>query len=344
MTVKIGFIGAGGNANWHMDMIKDVPDCKIVAVTDLDEDKAKAAAEKCGGANAYGSHMTMLAKEDLDCCYISIPPHQHGQPEIDVIHKGLPFFVEKPLALSFDLLDDIAERVEKRGIGTCVGYQIRYLDIMDRAKKMLANTFINTVQAHYFCGCIGGWYTRMALSGGQITEQATHMLDLMRFLLGDVDWVSATKREGAVVTSDKLDASALSAGSIAKEDAGLQLHEYNIWDATSLLMQFESGVPATFTCSCQTNYMFEVLLDIVTTDFRLKIDYEKMEITQRVGKDVKKEVIQADLTPAIDATFIDAVRTNDFSKVRSNYAEAVKSVHLSLAAVEAAENGSIVYL
>ncbi|HOT51028.1 MAG TPA: Gfo/Idh/MocA family oxidoreductase [Candidatus Hydrogenedentes bacterium] len=341
MAVRIGFIGAGGNANWHMDMLRDVPDAKVVAVTDLAFDKAKTAAEK-HGAKPYASHKIMLEEEKLDCCYISVPPYQHGEPEIDVIHKGLPFFVEKPLATTWDLATDIADRIEKRGIGTCVGYQIRYLDIMDRAKEMLDGAFVNMVQGHYVCGAIGGWYTRLALSGGQITEQATHMLDLMRFLLGDVEWVCATKRQGAVVTADKLEASALGKGSVSSQTAGLQLHEYNIWDATTLLMQFESGIPGVFVCSCQVNYMFEVLLDVFTTDFRLKIDYEKMSIIRKSGGETTTEVIRADTSPKIDATFVNAVKTGDFSKVRSNYADAMKSLAVSLAAVESAETGEIV--
>lgn len=343
MTVRIGFIGAGGNANWHMDMLRDVPDAKVVAVADVAYDKAKAAADK-HGATAYASHKQMLAGEPLDCCYISVPPYQHGEPEIDVIHKGLPFFVEKPLALTHDLVEDIAERVRKRGVGTCVGYQIRYLDTMDRAKEMLKNAFVNTIQGHYVCGCIGGWYTRLALSGGQITEQATHMLDLMRFLFGDVEWVAASKRQGAVVNASTLDATALGKGSVSSETAGLQLHDYNIWDATTLLMQFESGVPATFLCSCQVNYMFEVLLDVFATDSRLKIDYEKMTIIQKKDGETTTEVIQADTSPKIDATFVDAVRTGDFSRVRSSYADAVESLRVSLAAVKAATSGGVIRL
>ena len=341
MAVKIGFIGAGGNANWHMDMLKDVPDAKVAAVADIAVEKAKAAAEK-HGAHAYASHKEMLGSEKLDCCYISVPPYQHGEPEIDVIHRGLPFFVEKPLATTIELAEDILSRIEKRSLGTCVGYQIRYLDTMDRAKDMLKGAYINAVQGHYVCGAIGGWYTRLALSGGQITEQATHMLDLMRFILGDIEWVSASKHQGAVVTEKSLDATVLGAGSVSSAAAGLQLHDYNIWDATTLLMQFRSGVPATFLCSCQVNYMFEVLLDIFTTDFRLKIDYDKMVVIRKVEGETRTEVIQADTSPKIDATFINAVKTGDFSKVRSSYADAVQSLKISLAAVKAASTGTIV--
>lgn len=343
MTVKVGFIGAGGNANWHMDFLKDVPDAEVAAVSDIYVDKAQATAAS-RGLRAYASYKVMLEKEKLDCCYISIPAFQHGDPEIEVIQRGIPFFVEKPLALTQALMDDISERVAKRGIGTCVGYQVRYLDIMDKAREMLANTFVATAQGHYVCGTIGGWYTRMALSGGQIVEQATHMVDLMRFLLGDVEWVAASKRQGAVVTSDRLDATSLAAGSASNQAAGLNVHEYNIWDATTLLLQFRSGVPATFICSCQANYTFDALLDIITTDFRLKIDFEKMAITRKVDGETREETIEADKTPKIDAAFIQAVKTGDFSAIRSSYADAVESMRVSLAAVQAAQTGAFVRL
>jgi myo-inositol 2-dehydrogenase / D-chiro-inositol 1-dehydrogenase len=225
-----------------------------------------------------------------------------------------------------------------------VGYQIRYLDICDKAKEMLAGTFVNAVNGHYVCGAIGGWYTRMALSGGQVTEQATHLLDLMRFILGDVDWVAAAKRQGAKVSADTLDATALGKGSESSDTAGLDLHDYNIWDATTLLMQFASGVPATFMCSCQVPYQWDVIFDIFATDFRLKMTFSQLEIIRKEGDELKSEIIEADTSRNIDAVFVNAVKTGDFSEVRSDYADALKSLRVSLGAIEAATSGSIVQL
>lgn len=344
MTVKIGFIGCGGNANWHMDSLaKNAPEATIVAVTDIEFPKAEATAKK-HGAKPYASHKEMLAREKLDACYISIPPHQHGEPEIDVIQKSLPFFVEKPLSTNLALAEDILDRVQKRGINTCVGYQIRYLDICDKARDLLKGQFINAVNAHYVGGAPGGWYTRMALSGGQITEQATHLIDMMRFILGEIDWVAATKRTGAKVTADTLDATALSKGSAADAVAGLTIHEYNIWDATALLMQFRSGIPATFLCSCQVPYMWDVIFDVFTTEFRLKMTFGGMEITRKQGDELVTETITADDSRNIDAVFVEAVKKNDFSEVRSDYADAFRSLRATLAATEAAVTGRIVNL
>ena len=341
MAVKIGFIGAGGNAAWHMGSLKNIKDAELKAVADIAFEKAKKATDEHGGT-PYASHKAMLEAEDLDCVYISIQPYQHGEPEIDVIQKGLPFFVEKPLATTMPLAEDILDRVKKRNIGTCVGYQIRYLDIVDKVKEMLADTFINAVNAHYVCGAIGGWYTRMALSGGQVTEQATHLIDLMRFILGDVAWVAGSKRQGAKVSADTLDATVLGKGSADSEAMGLDVHEYNIWDATSLLMQFESGVPATFMCSCQVPYTWDVLFDIFTPDFRLKLTFEKLEVIRKVDGELKTELVEPDGTANIDASFVNAVKTGDWSGIRSNYEDGVKSLAVSIAAIEAAKTGTIV--
>jgi len=340
MTVRIGFIGSGGNANWHMDSLANVPDAEVAAVCDLDPAKAKETAEK-RGAKAYTSHKEMLSDCALDCCYICVPPHQHGEPEIDVIQKGLPFFVEKPLALRMELAGDILERIEKRGINTAVGYQIRYLDICDQARELLKGQQINAAHAHYVGGCVGGWYTRLALSGGQITEQATHLVDLVRFVLGDVEWVAAAKRTGAVVTEDSLDGTTLGKGSVSSEAAGLQLHDYNIWDATAMLMQLESGVPVTFICSCQAPYQWDVLLDIWTTEFRLRMTFSGMEIIRVVDGELKTEKIEADASRNIDAVFVNAVKTGDFSEVRSSYADAMESLRVTLATAEAAVQGGV---
>ena len=88
--------------------------------------------------------------------------------------------------------------------------------------------------------------------------------------------------------------------------------------------------------------MWDVLFDVFATDFRLKIDFGGMEVIRKVDGELKTERIDGDTSPKIDAAFINAVKTGDFSKVRSNYADAVKSLKVSLAATEAAKTGKTV--
>ncbi len=94
---RVGFIGAGIIANRHIGNLLAFEDVHVVAVTDLQVERARVAAARCG-ATAYTDYAEMLARERLDAVYVCVPPFAHGAPEDAAIERGLPFFVEKPLA------------------------------------------------------------------------------------------------------------------------------------------------------------------------------------------------------------------------------------------------------
>ena len=86
--VKIGFIGCGGNANGHMNQLSGIEGARIVAVCDVQTERAQSAAEK-HNADPYTAHQDLLERNDLDAVYLSLPVFVHGQPELDVIARGL---------------------------------------------------------------------------------------------------------------------------------------------------------------------------------------------------------------------------------------------------------------
>ena len=82
--VRLGFIGTGGNMNRHLREITQIGGTKFVAFCDIVIEKAERAVEQYGG-KAYADYNEMLAKEELDAVYISIPPFAHGAPEKAVV-------------------------------------------------------------------------------------------------------------------------------------------------------------------------------------------------------------------------------------------------------------------
>jgi predicted dehydrogenase len=136
--VRLGFIGTGGNMNRHLRELTQIGGNKFVAFCDIVIEKAERAVEQYGG-KAYADYNEMLAKEELDAVYISIPPFAHGAPEKAVVAAGLPMFVEKPVHMDADEAKEIAAQVEDKGIITACGYQERYLDIIDKAQELLAS-------------------------------------------------------------------------------------------------------------------------------------------------------------------------------------------------------------
>jgi hypothetical protein len=90
--------------------------------------------------------------------------------------------------------------------------------------------------------------------------------------------------------------------------------------------------------------MWDVIFDIFTTEFLLRMTFNGMEITRKRDDELITEKIGADDSRNIDAMFVHAVKKHDFSEIRSDYADALKSLRVSLAATQAAMADSIVHL
>ena len=80
MAVRIGFIGSGGIANHHMRNLATNSAAEMVAFSDPDVERARAAAKQYGGT-AYKSYRTMLKRVDLDAAFICTPPFAHTDQE-----------------------------------------------------------------------------------------------------------------------------------------------------------------------------------------------------------------------------------------------------------------------
>lgn len=315
--VKIGFIGCGGNARGHMNTIKGMEDAKIVAVCDIKEELAASAAKQFG-ADAYTNHKTMLERSDLDGIYISIPVFAHGEPELDTIQRGLPFFVEKPVAINMETAEKIREAVEKNKVVTCVGYQLRYTGATDTAIEILRGKTLNMVVAKYWCGTgIGNpdiWLRQMAKSGGQIVEQATHTIDMMRYLAGEVKEVFALQEQRV-------------------------LKETDCPDVNCLCVRFKSGVIGSLTATWAfdpSDWSNANVLDILYEASLLHWDGGSIYLKPEPATPLEKKPGQS-----IDHVFADAVKSGDGSKIRSPYSDAVKSLAVSLAANRSGRSGKI---
>ncbi len=138
MALKIGFVGTGWVAGQHMKSLGQIAEARIVACTDVDADRAAEAASRFAGAAAYTDHRKMLDEAGLDAVYVCLPPHVHGQVEMDIIERGLPFFLEKPLANEMETPRRILSAIEEKGLLTAVGYMMRYYPTVARVREFLS--------------------------------------------------------------------------------------------------------------------------------------------------------------------------------------------------------------
>lgn len=303
--VRLGFIGCGGNAQGHMKRCAQNPGADIVGVCDVAEEKAKHCAE-AHAARAFPSHQAMLEACELDAVYISIPVFAHGEPEMAVLDAGLPFFVEKPVAIDLDTAQAVAARVAETDTLTCVGYQLRYTRAARYTRAFLADQTVGMAVGKYWCPTgrgEKGWLRTFAQSGGQVVEQATHTIDMMRFLCGDITEVYSRQ-------------------------ASRTLTDIDCADHTATVMTFASGAVGCLT----TCWAFEGwdgnVIDVFFDRYRLHWSAGGVELTP----ECPSYTATKEPEPGIDEVFVEAVRSGDRSAILTPYADAVRSLAVSLAA------------
>jgi predicted dehydrogenase len=254
--------------------------------------------------------------------YISIPVFAHGAPEHAVIKRGLPMLVEKPVALDVGTAREIETAVKKANLLTAVGYQLRYRGSAAVAKRLLSGSDAEPagiVHGMYWCGTGRQhgqtWRTQLSKSGGQILEQATHTLDMMRFLLGEVEEVFAYFGR-AILGEGHGDAP----------------------DVHAVSLTLKSGAVGTLSTTWALDPKDWSHANVLQIGYGAKRMVWKVD-SLSISDDMQTTQPELPADGNIDAIFVDAVRTGDRSKIASDYSEGVKSLALCLAINESARLG-----
>ncbi|WP_407269723.1 Gfo/Idh/MocA family protein [Radiobacillus sp. PE A8.2] len=313
--VKVGFIGVGGIASVHMANIAQHEHADIVAVCDIVEASARAAGEKFG-ATVYTDSSDLLEKEKIDALFICVPPFAHGNIEEKAAQLGIHLMVEKPIGLDLPSVQTKLKAIEDAGILCATGYCLRYLDTIEKAKGFLNGREIAMVRGYYLTSFVHTpWFREIEKSGGQLVEQATHILDLIRYLCGEINQVYANMNLNVLK----------------------DIPNINIPDVTSLNFTFESGAVGHLDCSL-TQPDHRMGLEILGKDFRVEVNGTDVTIVEKDKKTIFKSNVN--FYEQQDKAFIEAVQTNDTKQILSTYENGIKTLAVTLAAYESNETNT----
>ncbi len=319
LKTRLAFIGAGGIAQRHLDILAGFEDVEIVGFADPDQDRADQSARRFG-TKSFQHHRYMLDAVKPDAVYICIPPFAHGEPEHDLIERGIPFFVEKPVSLNLSTAEEISAAVTAAGLITGVGYHWRYLDIVDEARSLLAENPAQLLSGYWLDSTPPPqWWWKEEKSGGQMIEQTTHLLDLARFLIGEV-----TEVYGRVGHKDRSDFPGLDVPTV-----------------TTASLTFDTGVVANIASTCLLGWNHRVGLHIFAD--RLAIELTDREIMVDVGRGRPVRGAEGDPVWREDRDFIDAVRGGE-NRIRCTYSDALITHRVALAIISSAREGKAVQL
>lgn len=317
-SIRIGFVGAGGNARGHMSRLAEIDGVTLVGVCDVDEARAAESAAQYG-AQAYTDYHALLEEQEMDALYVSVPPFAHYDAELLAARAGLHLFVEKPVVLDLDLGREIADAIAAAGVVSCVGYQLRLMDTTRRARDFLAGKTVAMVASRRWGGLPGtAWWRRMAQSGGQLVEQTTHQVDLMRYMMRDeivevMAWY-ALRTMGDV-------------------------ENFDIPDTQCMLLKFASGALGTLSTSPMLNKgsgRGEVEFLLRDQILCWSPGGNRLEPQPEEETEVTAE---PQPTPNIDQVFVAAILARDPSLSPCTYRDGLQTCAATLACNESAEKG-----
>jgi predicted dehydrogenase len=214
--LKFAILGCGRISAKHIDAINEINEAELVAVCDILEDRAKKVAEKAN-VKYYTSYNDMLENEDIDIVTILTPSGMHPEHVIDIVKKYKKHIIcEKPMALRLEDADDMIKTCDENGVRLFIVKQNRYnLPVIKLREAVDQNRFgkmiLGTVRVRW---CRDqkyydqdSWRGTWELDGGVLSNQASHHIDLLEWMLGEP--VSVMAKTGTYLANIEVDDTAV---------------------------------------------------------------------------------------------------------------------------------------
>lgn len=316
--MRIAFIGSGGIARSHVQGLVKRSDVTLAGAFDVVPERAAAFTKEFGG-EPYQGIDELLDQAKPDAVWICLPPFAHGQAEMALAERRIPFLVEKPISNNLDTARSILDAVERAGILAAAGYMTRYRRSAQRVRELLSVDPAIVVHGGWIGGTPGVmWWRIKEQSGGQIVEQTTHTFDLARFLVGEPELVYARGTRGFIT----------------------DMPHYDVEDASAVTIQFTNGAVGALLSSCASKAGGGVHLTVAARNHYVTFTgWEQSAVIRKSALEEERITGENNIFEIEDGAFIEAIRTGDRSLVLSPYSDAIKTLAFCLAANESMASG-----
>ncbi len=191
--MRFGLIGAGNIGQIRARAIHGAEDCELVAIADVDLDRAKAAAPTRDVA-IFSDYHQLLASAAVDAVAVCTPPQFHEEMVVNALEAGKHVLCEKPLSNCVDASRNMVEVSRKTGKTLSNGFNFRYIPSIRFLKQTLDSGLIGELDhVRGFAGHVGlsefkaPWeYDKQVVGGGALMDIGIHMIDIVRYILGEV--------------------------------------------------------------------------------------------------------------------------------------------------------------
>ena len=193
VSIKVGLIGAGCIGQLRAKSLAQVDGCVLLAVADVDLARARAIAPS-SDISIFQNAQEMLSQVDLDAVIVSTPPQFHEDLVVSALQAGKHVLCEKPLANSVEACRRMVDAARKNGKVLATGFNHRYFPQIQYLKQAIDTGRIGELDhVRAFAGHTGlsefrnPWeYDKNVIGGGALMDVGIHIIDLTRYVLGEV--------------------------------------------------------------------------------------------------------------------------------------------------------------
>lgn len=263
-TLKIGIIGLGRISAVHIDGIKAAANGEIVAVCDIKEDVLKRVGDRLGIDPQYRftDYRELISCDAVEAVEICTPNNLHVPMALEAVRAGKAVNVEKPLSATYADVPALIDALQERFVPNMMCFSYRFRPAVRYAKKLIAEGKIGQVvsvnveylqSGSFIEGRKMEWRFVKKLSGtGAIGDLGVHLIDMTRYLVGDITAVCA--RKGTVVKQRQL---------LDSDEIG----DVTTDDYCSFIADIDCGATATFIVTrCAHGHSNTIKYDIFGTD------------------------------------------------------------------------------
>ena len=227
-TVGFGVIGAGILGENHAQVFMHLQQAELIAVCDVDADRAQAVAMKCGAKTFQTDYRELLDNPEIQAVSIATPDYAHRDIALAAAQAGKHILCEKPLAMTVEDAQAIVDAAHEAGVRLMVDFHNRVNPTFIAARQYIASGAIGKPAYAYIRLSNTLFVPLQMLSWSDKTSAlwflCGHTIDLMRFLLQDnIRRVYAVTRSGIL------------------ENLGINTPDFHI-----AIAEFENGTVVTF--------------------------------------------------------------------------------------------------
>lgn len=199
--IKFAIIGAGVIAPFHAKSIVKNENAELVAICDIEIEKAIKLGEEYGVNKTYKDYNDMFKEEEIDVVSICVPSGIHAEVAIAAAQAGIHVLCEKPLDIKAEKMTDMIDICKGNNVKLGVVFQRRILDAAEITRKaihegklgkiVLGDAYLKYYRSPEYYESAGWRGTWEMDGGGALMNQGVHGIDLIQWMVGDVESVFA---------------------------------------------------------------------------------------------------------------------------------------------------------